>query len=554
VIRRFLALLSRQERASLWRLTLLMTFAGALEAIGPLLLALYLRPPAMLLAAMPPWASALITGPADGSMSATFPLIIGAFYVVKIAYVLALSMGTNRFAFTLQADLASRVLRSYLEMPFVRFRDVGKGAVVRDVISEPSQFTFNVTIPVLQLISESIVLTALALAAMLISWQATVTLTLVLGLTGGVTYVMTRNVFRRLAEQRREAEQRRAQALENATGGWLEIRFARAAAAIADGFRTAALDGAMRESRQQTLSQVPRQMFEIALLIAVIGILVLAPWSSPQDAAKISVALAAVGFRFLPSVTRIGSALQLLRYGAPTLEHTSTLIEQTTVRPAGENPSPVPVDRIVLDRVSFRHRADTPPVIEHLSYDFPRGDLTAIVAPSGRGKTTLLHLLVGLLEPYEGTVLFDDQPVQSVLAAGRVEIGYLGQHPAIVDASFWDNLRLGRSISMPAAAVADLCEDLRLTSIAAALRRGEDPHLGSKGFHLSGGEKQRVALVRALARQPAILMLDEPTSGLDAESEKVMLEVLRSRRADFVAVLVTHSPAVRAYCDRILEL
>lgn len=554
MIRRFLSLLSRQERASLWRLTILMTIAGALEAIGPLLLALYLRPPAIVLASMPPWMAQLVTGPADGSRSATFPIIIGAFYAFKIAYVISLSLATNRFAFTLQADLASRVLRSYLEMPFVRFRDVGKGAVVRDVISEPTQFTFNVTIPVLQLISESIVLAALAGAALLISWQATITLTGILGVTGGLTVFFTRNVFRRLAEQRREAEERRAQALENATGGWLEIRFARAAAAITDGFRGAALDGAMRESRQQVLSQVPRQMFEIALLLAVIGILFLQPWSSPEDAAKIAVALAAVGFRFLPSVTRIGSSLQLLRYGAPTLEHTATLIEEMMIRPSAENPEPVPVERIVLDDVSFRHRADTPAVLEHLSHTFTRGELTAIVAPSGRGKTTLMHVMVGLLEPYEGVVSFDGQPVQAALGAGRIEIGYLGQHPAIIDASFWDNLRLGRGVVMPADEVAALCEQLRLPTIAAALRRGEDPHLGSRGFHLSGGEKQRVALVRALARKPAILLLDEPTSGLDGESERVMLEVLRERRASFVGVLVTHSTAVRDYCDRIIEL
>ncbi|MES3032823.1 MAG: ABC transporter ATP-binding protein [Gemmatimonadota bacterium] len=554
MIRRFLSLLSRHERIALWRLTALMTIAGALEAIGPLLLALYLRPPAIVVEALPPWLAAVIAPPADGSRSAIFPIVIGVFYACKIAYVIALSMATNRFAFTLQADLASRVLRSYLEMPFVRFRDVGKGAVVRDVISEPSQFTFNVTIPVLQLVSETLVLSALACAALLISWQATITLTGILGVTGALTYLLTRNIFRRLAEQRRGAEERRAQALENATGGWLEIRFARAAAAIVEGFRGAALDGALRESRQQVLSQVPRQMFEVALLLAVIGILFMQPWSSPEDAAKVAVALAAVGFRFLPSVTRIGSALQLLRYGAPTLEHTATLIEELTIRPAADNPQPQAVRCITLDRVSFRHRPDADPVLEHLSHTFARGELTAIVAPSGRGKTTLMHVMVGLLEPYEGVVAFDGEPVQQVLATGRVEIGYLGQHPAIIDASFWDNLRLGRNVAMPADEVAALCEQLRLPAIGAALRRGEDPHLGSRGFHLSGGEKQRVALVRALARKPAILLLDEPTSGLDPESERVMLEVLRERRATFVGVLVTHSSAVRAYCDRVIDL
>lgn len=554
MIRRFLALLSAAERRALGRLVGLMALGGGLEALGPLLLALYLRPPPLLVEAMPPWLLRLVVAPPGGSKPLAFPILIGVFYFAKIGYVLWLANRTNRFAFGLQADVAARVLRAYLEMPFARFRDVGKGAVVRDVIGEPTQFTFNVTLPVLGLAAESLVLGALAIAALLISWQATLTLVVMLGVIGAGTQFLTRNVFRRLAEERREAEERRAQALENATGGWLEIRFARAAAAMAEGFRLAAFDGALRESRQQTLSQVPRQAFEVALLLAVLGIVVGQSGASPEETVRVAVALAAVGFRFLPSVTRIGSSLQLLRYGAPTLEHTATLIAEMEALPPAPEPRPAPVGTLRVEDVSFRHRADTPLVMDGLTFEFRRGELAAIVAPSGRGKTTLLHLMVGLLEPEAGRILLDDEPVAARIEAGRAEIGYLGQHPAVVDASFWENMRLGREVELQVDEVVALCDRLRLPTIAAALRRGEDPHLGSKGFHLSGGEKQRVALVRALARRPAILLLDEPTSGLDAESERTLLELLRERRGDFVCVIVTHSPAVREYCDRILAL
>ncbi len=554
MIRRFLALLSATERRALVHLVGLMALGGGLEALGPLLLALYLRPPPLLLEVMPPGLLGFIVSPPGENRPLAFPILIGAFYLVKIGYVLWLANRTNRFAFGLQADVAARVLRAYLEMPLARFRDVGKGAVVRDVIGEPTQFTFNVTLPVLGLAAESLVLGALAISALLISWQATLTLVVILAVIGSGTQFFTRNVFRRLAEERRAAEQRRAQALENATGGWLEIRFARAAQAMADGFRDAALEGALQESRQQTLSQVPRQAFEVALLLAVLGMVVVQSGASPEETARVAVALAAVGFRFLPSVTRIGSSLQLLRYGTPTLEHTATLITELEALPPAPVPKPEAVTTLRIDDVSFRHRADTPLVLDGLSFAFRRGELAAIVAPSGRGKTTLLHLMVGLLEPEDGRILLDDEPVIDRIASGRVEIGYLGQHPAIVDASFWDNMRLGRDVELEVDEVASLCDRLGLPDIATALRRGEDPHLGSRGFHLSGGEKQRVALVRALARRPAILLLDEPTSGLDAASEQHLLELLRERRGDVVCVIVTHSTAVRGYCDRVLAL
>ncbi len=554
MIRRFLALLSAAERRALARLVGLMALGGGLEALGPLLLALYLKPSPLLIEVLPPWMLRIVVAAPGGERSLSFPALIGAFYLAKIGYVLWLANRTNRFAFSLQTDVAARVLRSYLEMPFARFRDVGKGAVVRDVIGEPTQFTFNVTLPVLGLAAESLVLSALGVAALLISWQATITLVVILGVIGTGTQFLTRNVFRRLAEERRTAEQRRAQALENATGGWLEIRFARAAAAMAEGFRGAAYEGALREAWQQTLSQVPRQAFEVALLLSVLGMVIVRADASPEETARVAVALAAVGFRLLPSVTRIGGSLQLLRYGAPTLEHTAMLITEMEAQPPSPEPRPAPVGTVRVEGVSFRHSTDTPLVIDRLDFEFRRGELAAIVAPSGRGKTTLLHLMVGLLEPESGRILLDDEPVRERIAAGRAEIGYLGQHPAVVDASFWENMRLGCDVELRGDEVAALCDRLKLHTIAVALRRGEDPHLGSKGYHLSGGEKQRVALVRALARRPAILLLDEPTSGLDAESERSLLEVLHERRGDFVCVIVTHSPSVTEYCDRILAL
>ncbi|MEV6138278.1 ABC transporter ATP-binding protein [Nocardia sp. NPDC051990] len=186
---------------------------------------------------------------------------------------------------------------------------------------------------------------------------------------------------------------------------------------------------------------------------------------------------------------------------------------------------------ISLDRVSVTH-GETP-ILTDISVTFPGGRCTAVVGPSGTGKTTLLRLLNRLDEPSGGTVLLDDVPIARLPVPDlRRRVGLVPQRPTLLTEIVGDEIRVGRT---------DLAAD-RIDTVLA--RVGLPDFRDRRCLELSGGQAQRVCLARALAVEPEVLLLDEPTSALDAESAVAVATLIRDHTATGGGVvLVSHDTA-----------
>jgi ATP-binding cassette subfamily B protein len=221
-----------------------------------------------------------------------------------------------------------------------------------------------------------------------------------------------------------------------------------------------------------------------------------------------------------------------------------------------EQPSPVRLQRIRgeirFDRVSLD--LGRGPVLASLSFSIAPGEMVALVGPSGSGKSTIADLLVRLIDPDEGAITVDGNPLPAVsLEDLRRRIVLVDQEPFVFHASIAENIRYVRPDATD--------QDVRHAATSAGLEefitrqpRGYDTVVGERGAALSAGERQRLAIARALLARPDVLVLDEPTAALDPDTERHVIAEYRRLMQGRTVVVITHRAAVADAADRVLTL
>jgi len=224
-------------------------------------------------------------------------------------------------------------------------------------------------------------------------------------------------------------------------------------------------------------------------------------------------------------------------------------------RPA--SPVPVPeLNRLAFDHISFKHQSAAFPALTDISFEVGRGDTIAFVGPSGAGKTTLVKLLVGLYPPQSGDILYNGHRAATIdLNQLRERIGFVTQDTQLFSGTIRENLLFVN----PAATDAECMDVLRQAAcdnLLARADRGLDTVIGEGGVKVSGGEKQRLSIARALLRHPHLLVFDEATSSLDSLTEEEIGETIRDVAAsqDVITILIAHRLSTIMHADRIFVL
>jgi ATP-binding cassette subfamily B protein len=209
-----------------------------------------------------------------------------------------------------------------------------------------------------------------------------------------------------------------------------------------------------------------------------------------------------------------------------------------------------------FENVIFRHATAAENAMDGISFSVQTGDTIAFVGPSGSGKSTLVKLLVGLYKPLEGTIYFNNTPAALIRYNElRRQIGFVTQDTQLFAGTIRENLLFVK----PDATDADMLEALRKASASNLVMRtgkGLDTILGEGGLKLSGGEKQRLSIARALLRHPRLLIFDEATSALDSLTEEAITETIRSISAQRqqITILIAHRLSTIMHADTIYVL
>jgi ABC-type multidrug transport system fused ATPase/permease subunit len=209
---------------------------------------------------------------------------------------------------------------------------------------------------------------------------------------------------------------------------------------------------------------------------------------------------------------------------------------------------------VAFEDVWFRYRPELEPVLKGVSFEMPPRGMTALVGPSGAGKTTIFSLIERFYQPESGRVLLDGEDVTNIsLPALRGTIGYVEQDAPVLAGTLRDNLRFAAPDATDEQILAAM-ERTRLLPLLSRLPEGLDSPVGHRGLTLSGGERQRIAIARALLRNPRLLLLDEATSQLDALNELALRETIADISRETTVLVVAHRLSTVTLADRIIVL
>jgi ATP-binding cassette, subfamily B, bacterial len=261
-------------------------------------------------------------------------------------------------------------------------------------------------------------------------------------------------------------------------------------------------------------------------------------------------------FAIFGPLQELGNIINVYRETEASLANFQTILDTPRdVKPA--HPQAIPqLNTLAFENVRFKHLTANVPALDNISFSAERGETIAFVGPSGSGKTTLVKLLVGLYQPLNGQILYNDIPGSEIdLDELREQIGFVTQDTQLFAGTIRENLRFVAPNATDAECLTAL-HQAAADSLLSRAPQGLDTVIGEGGVKVSGGEKQRLSIARALLRKPTLLVFDEATSALDSLTEEEIGRTVRqlSGSRQHITILIAHRLSTILHADRIFVL
>ncbi len=464
-----------------------------------------------------------------------------------------------RFQSKGRAELAEKMLNGYMRWPFGRHLGLNTATLVRNVQSSCSTI-YASAYAMIELFMEILVM--VMLGCLLIAVDPGVTL--VVGAVIGLAFLVFARIFprrmARLGAKTNHFNQQGLQFLGEAFNSIIDVRLRGRESGLADRYAVISSNYAKVEKKRTLLVNMPRIFFEVVLVsgLLLVVVMVLATDRNPADLIPVLGLFAAAAFRLLPSFNRITQAINNVKFGAAPAA--ALYADLQTFEPRSATDGLVRPwklsESIAIHNLSFAYPGIDLPTLRDVDFEIRKGMSVALVGRSGAGKTTLVNLLLGLLEPVSGKILADGRPISEDILAWQRGTGYVPQSVYLID----DTLRANIALGVPEDEIdpTGLRRALRLARLdgfVESLPLGLDTPAGELGSALSGGQRQRVGIARALYDDPSVVVLDEATSALDTHTEKEIGDTIHELTAEGrTLIVVAHRLATVRRCNRIALL
>jgi ATP-binding cassette, subfamily B, bacterial PglK len=485
---------------------------------------------------------------------------VAGFFILRAIAVLARFYIESRIVENAGARLAHRLANGYFSLPYAFHLRRNSAELIRNAYSNTSQVVNGVFRPLVRIGSESFV--AIGIFGVLVLTAPLATL-LVLILLSPTIWVLLRVIYPRLRDlgagsQRLSKDS--LQHLQQGLHGIRDIKLLGRSHFFAQEFGRTRFELARVNYIQHLVSHVPSVGIETLLVVFISGLFavtVMAEGTAVQAVPVLGL-FAYAAMRLKPSLGLISGQLNALQFSAAGVEHVRrdlALFDQANIEkePSTRPEEALPFEKeITLENVSFRYEGTEVNALNDVSLRIRQREALGIVGPTGGGKTTLIDVILGLLQPRSGTVCVDGRDIHDQVTAWQMNLGLVPQDLFLADDTLRRNIALGRHASeIDEERVAEAVRLAQLEGFVESLPDGLDTVVGERGVRLSGGQRQRVAIARALYPQPKVLVFDEGTSALDNLTEADLMRAIEGLRDRMTLIIVAHRLSTVRNADQV---
>ena len=483
-----------------------------------------------------------------------FILIITLIFRAIVTYI------QLRFIFLMERSIGKRLVDGYLHQPYSWFLNRHSADLGKSILSETGKIAGRGLGNLMDLIAKSSVTIAIIILLIIVDPK----LAFIVGLTLSAVYVLiyfsVNKYVKKLGEDSLKNNQLRFTAVSEAFGAVKEIKVGGLEQTYINNFSISSKIFALTQAYVSSIAQLPRFFLESigfggVLLIILYG---MSDTGSFNNALPIISVYVFAGYRLLPALQQMYSCFTQLTYVGPSLDELNNDLRNLQSHDGNKDNSILAFNKtITLKNIDYNYPNSSIKALKNISIDIPINSKVGLVGATGSGKTTLIDVILGLLEPQDGSLEIDGKLITKLnTRSWQRNIGFVPQHIYLSDDTVAANIAFGiehKDIDQLAVERASKVASLH-EFIINELPKQYQATIGERGIRLSGGQRQRIGIARALYHDPKVLIFDEATSALDGTTEKIVMDAINHLRKDVTIIIIAHRLSTVKKCDKIYVL